>query len=204
MSEEQGKDSASTFSIGVVSRLKHGAFLEALNQRGWNQTQGADFFGISPTAFGKLINMQWVPKRISAGFERKLFEFTGKLANELWPEEVFTEQFLGASKKRVLIRDVPVRVLQATLSAQQLPPAQPDEELEQVERNAAIEKALALLTPREQRVLRGRFFEDKTLEQVARDLGLQRERARQIEGKALRKLRDPSRSRLLKPFIMPR
>ncbi len=68
-----------------------------------------------------------------------------------------------------------------------------------------VRKALGTLTPREEKVLRMRFGigekGDHTLEEVGRDFDVTRERIRQIEAKSLRKLRHPSRARLLKPFI---
>ena len=66
-------------------------------------------------------------------------------------------------------------------------------------------KVLTSLTPREEKVLRMRFGigekADHTLEEVGRDFSVTRERIRQIEAKALRKLRHPSRSRKLKSFM---
>ena len=66
-------------------------------------------------------------------------------------------------------------------------------------------KVLATLTPREEKVLRMRFGigekADHTLEEVGQDFSVTRERIRQIEAKALRKLRHPTRSRKLKNFI---
>ncbi|MBW1990145.1 MAG: RNA polymerase sigma factor RpoD [Deltaproteobacteria bacterium] len=66
-------------------------------------------------------------------------------------------------------------------------------------------KVLATLTPREEKVLRMRFGigekADHTLEEVGKDFSVTRERIRQIEAKALRKLRHPSRSSKLKSFI---
>ncbi len=68
-----------------------------------------------------------------------------------------------------------------------------------------VEDVLASLTPREARVLQLRFgLEDgrsRTLEEVGREFGVTRERIRQIEAKALRKLRHPSRSRKLKDYL---
>ena len=65
-------------------------------------------------------------------------------------------------------------------------------------------KVLATLTPREEKVLRMRFGigekSDHTLEEVGQDFEVTRERIRQIEAKALRKLRHPSRSKKLKDF----
>ncbi|RME15131.1 MAG: RNA polymerase sigma factor RpoD [Bdellovibrio sp.] len=66
-------------------------------------------------------------------------------------------------------------------------------------------KVLATLTPREEKVLRMRFGigeeSDHTLEEVGQDFNVTRERIRQIEAKALRKLRHPSRSSKLRTFI---
>ncbi len=66
-------------------------------------------------------------------------------------------------------------------------------------------KVLATLTPREEKVLRMRFGigekADHTLEEVGQDFAVTRERIRQIEAKALRKLRHPTRSSKLKSFI---
>ena len=68
-----------------------------------------------------------------------------------------------------------------------------------------LEEVLETLTPREERVLRLRFGLDdgraRTLEEVGQQFGVTRERIRQIEAKALRKLRHPSRSRKLKDYL---
>jgi RNA polymerase primary sigma factor len=67
-----------------------------------------------------------------------------------------------------------------------------------------VEEVLASLSPREARVLRLRFGlgQDRpyTLEEVGQKFGLTRERIRQIEGKALRHLRQPCRARLLRDY----
>ena len=66
-------------------------------------------------------------------------------------------------------------------------------------------EVLDTLTPREEKVLRLRFGLDdgkaRTLEEVGREFNVTRERIRQIEAKALRKLRHPSRSKKLKDFL---
>jgi RNA polymerase primary sigma factor len=69
----------------------------------------------------------------------------------------------------------------------------------------ATTQVLASLTPREERVLRMRFGismkTDNTLEEVGQQFSVTRERIRQIEAKALRKLKHPSRSRILRSFL---
>jgi RNA polymerase primary sigma factor len=66
-------------------------------------------------------------------------------------------------------------------------------------------RVLASLTPREERIVRMRFGlgmnSDHTLEQVGQQFSVTRERIRQIEAKALRKLKHPSRSRVLRSFL---
>ena len=70
---------------------------------------------------------------------------------------------------------------------------------------AAGGRAVSTLTPREEKVLKLRFgIEDgrtRTLEEVGKEFNVTRERIRQIEAKALRKLRHPSRSKKLKDFL---
>ncbi|WP_010632470.1 sigma-70 family RNA polymerase sigma factor [Sporolactobacillus vineae] len=81
----------------------------------------------------------------------------------------------------------------------------PDEAFERKEARRVLERALAELKPREAGVIRSRFGLDGgkplTLEEVGQLYHLTRERIRQIEAKALRKLRQPSRSKTLKVFI---
>jgi RNA polymerase primary sigma factor len=68
-----------------------------------------------------------------------------------------------------------------------------------------VEQVLNTLSPREARVLRMRFGlingQSYTLEEVGQKFGLTRERIRQIEGKALRRLRHPRRSRELREYL---
>jgi RNA polymerase primary sigma factor len=83
--------------------------------------------------------------------------------------------------------------------------ATPSENMVQNSLTETTRKVLATLTPREERVLRLRFgigqSSDHTLEEVGQDFEVTRERIRQIEAKALRKLRHPSRSKRLSAFI---
>jgi RNA polymerase primary sigma factor len=66
-------------------------------------------------------------------------------------------------------------------------------------------RVLASLTPREERILRMRFGlglnSDHTLEEVGQKFSVTRERIRQVEAKALRKLKHPSRSKELRSFL---
>ena len=68
-----------------------------------------------------------------------------------------------------------------------------------------LTEVLSSLTPREERVLRMRFgigmSQDHTLEEVGQKFNVTRERIRQIEAKALKKLQHPSRAKMIKTFL---
>ena len=83
--------------------------------------------------------------------------------------------------------------------------SQPSEEASYTLLREQLEEVLSTLTPREEQVLRMRFGltdgKPHTLEEVGREFDVTRERIRQIESKALRKLRHPSRSKKLRDFL---
>lgn len=73
--------------------------------------------------------------------------------------------------------------------------------IEDRERSECLRNAMSSLQDRERLVLERRFLGDKTLREIGIELGVSPERVRQIESKALRKLRHPSRLRHLEGFI---
>jgi len=80
-----------------------------------------------------------------------------------------------------------------------------EENFDTEELKDVVEKMLGMLTPREAKILRSRFGigvpSDQTLEEVGRQFSVNGQRIREIEAKALRKLRHPSRSGLLEAFV---
>ena len=79
-----------------------------------------------------------------------------------------------------------------------------DSELEEYRRQnlkQVVTNVLSTLTPREERVIRLRYFYNKTLDEVGQLFSITAPRVRQIECKAMRKLVHPSRSNILKDFL---
>ena len=87
------------------------------------------------------------------------------------------------------------------------PTIDPDEELCKAQLAEHVKEMLDTLTPRESKVLRMRFGieldADYTLEEIGKALFVTRERIRQIEAKALRKMKKPERSEILRQIWMP-
>ncbi|HWT85891.1 MAG TPA: sigma-70 family RNA polymerase sigma factor, partial [Myxococcales bacterium] len=81
----------------------------------------------------------------------------------------------------------------------------PNDSLLSQDLTSQVERALASLSPKEKEILRLRFGigeeGEHTLEEVGKRFAVTRERIRQIEAKALRKLRHPSRSKKLRSFL---
>lgn len=191
-----------TFKIGIKARLKHGVLLEALAKRGWNQSQAARYFGVSPTEFGYWINLKRIPVNLTEAQTAKLVELTGQLPEHLWPEYIRSKDFLDAPKTFEVVKNVDARrMLSALQFRRELSAVAPDKLFEKEELKQLLEQALNTLPPRTAEVLRRRFYDDETLDEVAKVLHVSRERVSQIEASGLRKLRHPTRSRELRPFL---
>jgi RNA polymerase sigma factor (sigma-70 family) len=114
------------------------------------------------------------------------------------------EKYL-VSKEMVLDAETIIPISSLVRTDRQSKDPQPDEQINSKEFADSTNSVLATLTPREERFLRLKFgLEDGveyTLEQIAETERISRERVRQIEMKALRKLRSPKRAKVLKQFI---
>jgi len=120
----------------------------------------------------------------------KLAEFYGVTPEILFPDLVLKMEAV-VTERRVNAEEVAALMQPSTATPLQL--------LESNEVEVALQGALERLTERERRVLEMRFGlqgEESSLEEVAQEFSVTRERIRQIEAKALRKLRHPSMHRL--------
>jgi predicted DNA-binding protein YlxM (UPF0122 family) len=122
---------------------------------------------------------------------RNLCDVVGKLPEDLWSNEQlypleknFSEIEMSKSQLSALMQD--------SMETPQL-----GHELEEEERNSVLESVLASLSEQEQEIIKARFFDDKSLNDIAKERDVSRERIRQIEAIALRKLRHPKRSHVL-------
>lgn len=178
----------STFKVSVISRLKHGAIREALLKRGWTQKRCAEYLGISQYQFGKMINLQKLPKLDDEQIE-KLMNLTEKSFEDLFPPEVFSKEYLEKNKVLETFVDVQLMALPEADTILALP--SPDKALERKEVFELIREGMNELTDRERLVINKLFFEDYTAAELARKLGVCHQTILNTQRNALMKLRQP-------------
>jgi len=211
----------STFDLRVESRFKNGLLFRALDQflgPGWTNTRAAEYCGVWKQEFGNLIRLKVAPmiyrqRRWKTGekiWRASVLRISEKLGYN--PEELFPQSLYSLSLPDVVVRDFAspeIVSLQEAAGQKLLPVSRGDEDLfNSFVRGGVIQKcedAINTLSPREQRIIRARFGlgddQERTLEEIGLSENVGKERIRQIEAKALRKLRHPSRSHKLRECI---
>lgn len=158
--------------------------------------------GIGVSALADLLNMRVSP--FSAGeidwrpSVLKLSEFLGILPEEMFNHQQLTEPLPTNKAERSINLDKVTKMLN-TQQQEYLP----DLDIEREERDKLLYEVLETLTPRERVILELRFGlkgDPCTLEEVGKAFKVDKERIRQIEAKALRKMRHPSRTEILKEY----
>ena len=157
------------------------------------QTELAKRAGLQPTTVGLLIGMKKRPlNKLSGEWLDSAFALSAALHME--PEELWTEKQRGmalASNSR--------EVSMSEDAVMQL--ASGDRLEHNVIASKLVADALTTLSPRERGIIQARFFDGDTLEEIGNQQGVTREVIRQVEARALRKLKHPSRSRPLRQLI---
>ncbi len=152
---------------------------------------------------GDLVNFKMSPLNADGEFWPFIYEITDLLMCS--PEDLFSEaqmtMELASNKRTLLMREAEVKMLASTHNTTPML----EEIVDQDKVKKLIMEKLEMLTPREQKVLKMRFgldgCQESTLEEVGRQFDVTRDRIRQIEAKALRKLRHPSRTEDLKEYL---
>jgi RNA polymerase sigma factor (sigma-70 family) len=196
-----------TFRLGIEHRPFSSALRDARRARGWTRRRLAAEAGLSPTTVGQFEALHTWPSAESA---RRL-----SFALEVPDEVLFPPAFASVVRARPAhaietVAEVPIAALTGPEAAALTYDPFADETLDAIDLPDELAKVLSSLTPRERRVLALRYGldaamggdgEPHTLEETARVWDVTRERIRQIEAKALRKLRHPSRARHLRAWL---
>jgi DNA-directed RNA polymerase sigma subunit (sigma70/sigma32) len=172
----------------VKITVRNGLILRRMKELGIaSQTELARLAGISLSSTNGLVTLRRAPRsRLTGEWIDDAFALSSALQVE--PEELWTEtQSRMALKKSTYEKEVSEDEIRR-LTAQ----ANPERYVLDNQLKDKVHKVLHTLPERYAHVLRRRFFDDAILEDIGAEIGTQRERVRQIEAKALRKLKHPS------------
>jgi RNA polymerase sigma factor (sigma-70 family) len=190
-----------SFRVGAKIRYFHGSLREKRLERGLTQKQIAKELGIGHVTYSHIETLRHFPTEYHM---EKLCKYFGMTKEELFPEwakVVFVED------RKEVVKEIEIDkvMLNSPEVLRLMAPDSPEDDFEKENLKQVLMGTLETLNAREKKVLELRFGlkdgKTRMLEEVARDFGVTRERIRQIEDKALRKLRHPSRSKNLKDFI---
>ena len=176
----------------VTVKVRNNRILRAIESAGgatggkWCEANGLQYSTVND-----LINLRVSPRAADGSLSataEKLCDILGKLPEELWSndqlyplEKNFSE--LEMSHEQVV----------AMLPNEQQFYLMDTSEMERKQTKKLMDKALETLTAREAKILRMRFEDDLTLEAIGKQLGVTGQRVREIEARALRKMRHPTR-----------
>lgn len=192
-----------TTEYRIDVKIRNNLILEKMEKMGIkNVAELARLAKVNQTHLGRLINLKQSPFNTVSSTEsepqwnesvKKVAEALGCIPEDLFPEDVPVLR-TNISSVKVRAKTLWGILEQNRASLKALPS---DKTIEASELRNALDGMLRTLTEREQIVLYARFFDDKTLEETGIQFGCTRERVRQIEIGALRKLRRSNKSALL-------
>lgn len=181
----------------VTVRVRNNHLKSRRDELGFSQKDMAAILGVGGSTYAQFESMRTSPistKGHWKGVPLALASFFNVMPEELFPDEVMSVT------TPVVVRKVFADELIAITNGSSRLCLPASAAYDATELSEQLSEALHTLTPREQKVMRMRFHDDLTIEAVGCELFITRERARQIEMKALRKLRHPSRSKALRAF----
>lgn len=198
-------------SVTVTAQMRNGLLWEAVKKLG-SQNAVARYLGISATEFGEWLNLKRFPnpersrrpKTFWEQIDLKLISLLGKTFDDAFPVELRSQDALDLPTRVEITRDVETDLLLASgLATNFLETA--NDEIDNERLQQRLDESLGTLNPRYRKAIEMRFgLHDEpscSLDEIGAALGVQGERARQIEAQALRQMRHPSRSKSLKPFV---
>ena len=183
--------------------VRNNLLLSAIEEQGYKSV--AEFeraCGLGMGRINNLVAMREAPISTSGEFSKNaklVMEVLGAAPTDLWTEQQLTIKLKTNSGERDIDADIVQHLLEQKSRTDYLP--SPEDSLLAAETAAIVNEVLGTLKPREKDVLQQRFVNDSTLQEVGNHHGLSKERIRDIEGKALRKLRDVKRAPILREFF---
>jgi RNA polymerase sigma factor (sigma-70 family) len=188
--------------------IKNNLILTAIEDLGYtNLHKFSKDTHVSLTGLYDLINLKDPPIGVGGNFSKvakQLMEALGACPTDLWTEEQLTLTLKKNSQEKNLSKEA-LRVALRSDARSLIGLDYPEQEVAEKEAVQAVSEALDSLTPREAKILKLRFGigeeDEHSLEEVGKKFEINRERIRQLEVRALKKMRHPSRSEKLRSFL---
>lgn len=188
----------------VEIKIRNGRILRLMRAAGFpNANQLAAAAKVGPEQIGQYINLKKIPINERGEWRSPVERMAQALGCS--PEDMFSEEqrtSFMASNKRYL--DIGQAEVNAMLEVSERRIESPEEKVGRIEMAEHLSAELHKLRPREREVLirhYGLNGPEETFAAIAKDFGLSLERTRQIEAKAIRRLKHPEYSRNLRPFV---
>ena len=178
--------------------VSNNLLLQAIQNAGYkNQSEFARAIGCSVANINMLCGLRLSPMTQKGHFTdlaNQVMEGLGACPTDLWTEEQLTMNLERSSSYSAIGREE----LHVLMNGEQksLLESVAGQELEKT-----MNDVLKTLSPREEKILRMRFYDNKSQEECAKEFGVVKERVRQLEAKALSKMRRPGRSDQLESFL---
>ena len=182
----------------VTVRVRNNHLKSRRDELGFTQGQLAEAAGFSKGQYGALESLRDSPldhKGQWRNIALSLASFFDVMPGDLFPPDVI------GIETAVATRTVNASDLLAITNGSRRLALPASDAYDAQELAGCFDDVLSTLSPKQQFVIKGRFYEDKTLEELGQDLFLTRDAVRQIESKALRMLRHPGRAGPLRPFV---
>lgn len=174
----------------LVIRIRNNRLREIMEREGFKTARAlAEASGVHPTEIGKYLALQKPPITKAGEWSKTALKLAALLRS--LPEDLFPRQHLRTALKVARVERKMDYAQIAALLPSPVITDDPEQLLIEADTKQIVRRMLSTLTAREERVIRGRYGfdgDEKTLEDVANEFGVSRERARQMEVKALHKM----------------
>ncbi len=187
----------------VCMKIRNNLFIQRIEKAGYKTIgEFCRIHNLNTTDVGEVIALKRSPLMSNGKFRVSVIKAADIL--ECAPEDLFTQAQMAiaikTNKQTILVNEAELKFMLDQPEQKLL-----DVAIEDEQRNGLIEEMLAWMPPREAKILRLRFGLDDgiehTLDEISKDIGCSRNRVRQIECRALRRLRQPGRADQLRDFI---
>lgn len=180
--------------IKMKIRLYNNIIEQLIKNSGLTIEKIVEQSGVRKGSLYNLKSMKLSPKRETGEYRtsaRLLAEYFKVLPEDLFPEVI---ENIKKNKSELELSEEEVYQISLEIEGHKTP----EELVQDTEKKEVLQHAISTLTPRQERIIKMYFYEDKTIAEIATTEGVTTERIRQIINRALRILRHPLRAKKLK------